>query len=423
MNSAFKSSVRQLCIPHGLVLASSGLLVSWKLRTLFAAPAGELITLTISACAFLLAWRFRSPRVLLTALLIAITERVLTWAATGNGRDSAHLITAVSVLLPLNVAVLLLVDELTFDAETLAWWSGLLLIQGLIVAVISRPEQDFLLVWLGSPLLKSISLPATVSQASLAVFIVAGLLVLFSSVTSGKPTDRGLFWAVCACFLALNTSRAVTNAYFAIAALILGVAVIQKSYLIAYHDELTGLPGRRSFNETLATLQDGFCIAMVDVDHFKQFNDTFGHAVGDQVLRMVATRLSGVEGGGKPFRYGGEEFAIVFRAKTAAEAFEHADKVRQDIERSVFAVRGPDRSKRKRKERRHRQNRRSLRQQRTGVRVTVSIGLAEPTRAVVTVEDVIQAADKALYRAKEHGRNRVAIHGLRQVGRVGRGMS
>jgi diguanylate cyclase (GGDEF)-like protein len=425
MNPAFKPSIRQLFIPHGLLLAASGLLLSWKLRTVFVFPAGELIVFAIAAGVVLLAWRFRSPRVLLAALLLVIAERVLMWTATGALRSSGHLMMAVSILLPLNIAVLLLVDELTFDIETFAWWGGFLLIQGLFVVAINRPEQDFLLVSLGSPLIKSISLPTTVSQASVAIFIVAGFAVLFVSMVSEKPTDKGLFWGVCACFLGLNATRpGVTSGYFAIAALTLGIAVIQKSYLIAYHDELTGLPGRRSFNEALATLEHEFSIAMLDIDHFKRFNDTFGHAVGDQVLRMVATRLSEVEGGGKPFRYGGEEFAIVFRGNTAEEAFEYVDKVRQDIERSVFAVRGPDRSTRKRRERRYRHNRRGLRRrQRADVHVTVSVGLAEPSRTLVTVADVVQAADKALYRAKEHGRNRVEIHGIRQVRRVGRGVS
>ncbi|MER3423211.1 MAG: GGDEF domain-containing protein, partial [Nitrospiraceae bacterium] len=80
--------------------------------------------------------------------------------------------------------------------------------------------------------------------------------------------------------------------YFAAAGLVLTLAVLQTSYAMAYHDDLTGLPGRRALNETLLKLSGRYTIAMVDVDHFKTFNDQYGHDVGDQVLRMVASHVA-----------------------------------------------------------------------------------------------------------------------------------
>jgi diguanylate cyclase (GGDEF)-like protein len=74
-----------------------------------------------------------------------------------------------------------------------------------------------------------------------------------------------------------------------------------------YIDELTGLQGRRSLNETLYNLGRKYAIAMIDVDHFKKFNDTYGHKTGDQVLKMIAYKLERISGGAKTFRYGGEE--------------------------------------------------------------------------------------------------------------------
>lgn len=71
---------------------------------------------------------------------------------------------------------------------------------------------------------------------------------------------------------------------------------------------------------------------MADVDHFKAFNDTHGHDVGDQVLRMVAAQLRRVSGGGYAYRYGGEEFTLVFPGKTAVEAMPYLETVRQAIE-------------------------------------------------------------------------------------------
>ncbi len=113
--------------------------------------------------------------------------------------------------------------------------------------------------------------------------------------------------------------------------------------MLAYFDELTGIRGRRGFNEALLSLDQQYSIAIVDIDHFKKFNDTYGHDVGDQVLCMVAARISKVDGGGQAFRCGGEEFAVIFRGVSAKDAFEHLEMLRQLIEQSVFRVRGADR--------------------------------------------------------------------------------
>ena len=76
---------------------------------------------------------------------------------------------------------------------------------------------------------------------------------------------------------------------------------------MAYHDELTGLPGRRALNEALLRVGSRYAVAMVDVDHFKHFNDAYGHEVGDQVLRMVAAQLDRGGGGGFSLHRGAPE--------------------------------------------------------------------------------------------------------------------
>ncbi len=91
-----------------------------------------------------------------------------------------------------------------------------------------------------------------------------------------------------------------SDAYVATAALILAASLIETSYVLAYHDELTGIRGRRAFNESLLSLDQQYAIAIVDIDHFKKFNDTYGHDVGDQVLCMVAKRLSQVKAMARP---------------------------------------------------------------------------------------------------------------------------
>jgi len=187
------------------------------------------------------------------------------------------------------------------------------------------------------------------------------------------------------------------------AGLILLVAVLQESYRLAFRDELTGLPSRRALDERMRALGPRYTVAMGDVDHFKKFNDTHGHDVGDQVLRLVAARLAEVGGGGRAFRYGGEEFTVLFPDTPLKDALPHLEAVRKSVEEYRMAVRGDDRPK---SQRRGSKLRGDASPDET-LSVTISIGVAEP-KASATPTEVIKAADEALYRAKQGGRNRVS---------------
>jgi diguanylate cyclase (GGDEF)-like protein len=215
-----------------------------------------------------------------------------------------------------------------------------------------------------------------------------------------------MFWSACVAGFTLMFPQKQAP-LLGVVGVALSVALIERSYRIAYFDELTGIRARRALNETFSSLQGTYSIAVVDVDHFKSFNDTYGHDVGDQVLRKVASQLARVSGGGDAFRCGGEEFVIVFKGRSAQESLSHVEKLRESIEDDVFHVRGPERSKRKREERRrfHKSGRNP---QHEAVKITVSIGLAEAPEGF-SPEQVYKAADKALYRAKQNGRNRVEV--------------
>jgi len=158
----------------------------------------------------------------------------------------------------------------------------------------------------------------------------------------------------------------------------------------AFQDELTGLPGRRALEEKLVKLSGTYALAMADVDHFKKFNDTYGHDTGDDVLRFVASNLMKVSGG-KAYRYGGEEFTIVFSGLTASEAADVLDGVRCEIAAAQLTVRKPGGRSRRGEQ----------------VSVTVSFGVAEHNSRYSTAREVLKAADKMLYKAKDNGRNRV----------------
>lgn len=184
--------------------------------------------------------------------------------------------------------------------------------------------------------------------------------------------------------------------------LFLGLFILyqQSNYQVTYKDALTGISGRRALEDYLSTLGRHYSIAMLDVDHFKKFNDTHGHDVGDQVLRMVASKIAKVEGGGKAFRYGGEEFTIVFNRKSADEIFVFAEAVRESIQNYALTLRSDDRETDKKEGKKQRGQGEPAKT----VSVTISIGLANSETGFTTAQ-VIKKADGLLYKAKESGRN------------------
>lgn len=177
-------------------------------------------------------------------------------------------------------------------------------------------------------------------------------------------------------------------------------SVIEHSFRLAYIDELTEIPGRRALVESMQDSSSVFTLAMLDVDHFKQFNDTHGHEVGDHVLRMVAARIATVGGGGSAYRYGGEEFTVVFPGKRAEDVLEELERLRNLVENSPLVLRSADRPKKKPKKPTKRKKKNP------SVNVTISIGAAT-RRSNEHWERVMKRADQALYKAKEEGRNRV----------------
>ena len=166
------------------------------------------------------------------------------------------------------------------------------------------------------------------------------------------------------------------------------------------------MPGRRALNERIKMLGGRFTIAMLDIDHFKRCNDTHGHDVGDEVLRLVASRIRRVGGGGRAYRYGGEEFCIVFPRKDLEDCIEPLEAVREEIAHYEMSLR--DRNLRPVRSRDGSRRRGATRLGSSHVAVTISAGVAERGEDFVDVEAVISAADKKLYKAKRAGRNRLA---------------
>ncbi len=359
-------------------------------------PSLRLLCAALLAASGLLAIRLHSLRAFL--IVLALAAQLAVAAFTSEAISQRLMV----LLLALDFGLVLLVEDTFFDWEAVGWWSGLLSVQWVTFLIASRWAPSFM-VDIARP---SFDLGFTrIGLVEVGLGLVLMMLFLRFAL-SLDAVAAGMVWSLAA--LAAGLRTVANDAHLALAVFAMGIAVVERSHCIAYHDELTGLPGRCAFNEALAGLGDRFSIAVVDVDHFKKFNDTFGHDTGDQVLRKVARHLADVGGGGTAFRCGGEEFAIVFARHSADESATHVEGLRYAIEQDVFVARGPARSNRERGDRRETSTRRK---QPTPVvtRVTVSIGLAECTQRMRTAEEVLLAADKALYQAKHNGRNRVEV--------------
>lgn len=384
--------------PGGILVAAAWALEHEPVVRDAAAPYLAYVAVGALSTAILLCWYHDQSRLLSAAVAAAVAVATLEQGPESAG--DAKLI--VIVLLPLTFVLVAALHE-----------NGVLTFSGLAkLASAAIPILAYLTIFdrnqrIGSALLQQ-SGTATWPVAVYLSFATAAVILLGFAVQRGSEVERGLFWTLAALFLAVEgmAGPRALLLYSGAAGLVLVLAALEHGYNIAYRDELTGLLGRRAFNTMMGQLGRTYAIAMCDVDRFKNFNDTYGHDAGDQVLRMVSAKLSQVGGGGRVFRYGGEEFLVVFPGRSAAEAAPFAEAVRTAVADARFVLRGPDRPASSRYRRRGAD---PSSHQRPSVGITISIGLAERSRRHSTPELVVDAADAALYRAKEAGRNCVRI--------------
>jgi diguanylate cyclase (GGDEF)-like protein len=226
----------------------------------------------------------------------------------------------------------------------------------------------------------------------------AALVGLARWIRGGAPFDLVYAMALLASGGLLLGPESLRPGWLAMAAAVILLGALWAARRVAYVDALTGLPNRRAFDERMQRLAGQAAVAMIDVDHFKRFNDRHGHEAGDRALRVVARQVRRVRGG-SAFRYGGEEFAVLFEGRSVAEAEAALEQVREAVEQARVRL-GPGRSA----------GAQAVRRGQGGeLRVTVSMGLALRDGRRRSAFDVLKDADRALYRSKQAGRNRVTL--------------
>jgi len=176
-------------------------------------------------------------------------------------------------------------------------------------------------------------------------------------------------------------------------------SLLQISHKMAFLDELTNIPGRRALMTELKQIDaEEYSLAMIDIDHFKRLNDTYGHEVGDQALRTIAATLSQHIHTGTLYRYGGEEFILLFPRKQLDDILDEMESTRVLVSNSDFFLR-PKTSQKKQANQPYM----------ASVHITVSCGAAQK-QPLQTYDEVINLADQALYKAKQTGRNKTVYN-------------
>ncbi len=404
MNALLKSLMAPLLL---LVLA-------WQLLSrieVIAEAYQSLFVLTpyiLMAFGLILAHQFNRSRTFAALLALGISY----WAIQSFMQASLTLnlpffaFSAVSVLLPLAVLILLIAPERGLWNRfglPLAMTAPLCAFAAYLLFTLNPDFQHPMAAYFAVK-------PMAGYVLSLGASVLFGLVFMVGAALAIKrPYDieMALLFVLLVVFFALAWLHRpfISTVMISAAIVSLVIDVIRSSYSMAYRDDLTGLLGRRALNEKMRGLGKKYAIAMLDVDHFKKFNDTHGHDVGDDVLKMVAAQIGKVEGGGIPYRYGGEEFAVIFPRKELEQCLPHLEAVRLGIEHYKISLRD---KKNRPKDKQAGTQRRSKQSAPKQVSVTISIGLAERNAHAEEPETVIKAADKALYKSKQNGRNCVS---------------
>ena len=384
----------------------------WLTNNIVIVPTDYLSLLALAPYGLLLAivflcYQFNQLRCVLVALLLAgayaLVQSVLQQPLLDYASVSSFVL--VSALLPVLLMLTSWLPERGFGGSYSLLYAVLLSLP-MAAALYLQSRPELLGPWLAYTPIRGWA-HSILPPLLIAIYGVALLHQLIRLWTLQQPLDAALSGVILALVLSfvLFDRSYISACLFSAAMLMLIWSVLKRSHDMAYLDELTGLPGRRALNEALKSCGRRYVLAMMDVDHFKKFNDLYGHDVGDEVLQMVAARIGTVTGGGHAYRYGGEEFTVLFKGAELAECVPHLEAVRAKIGAYRMSLREIDSRPSDAKEGRRRRGKAAQHQE---VSVTISIGVAARCSTHNSSEQVIKAADKALYQAKKSGRNRLA---------------
>ncbi|OKP92761.1 GGDEF domain-containing protein [Paenibacillus sp. P32E] len=370
--------------------------------------AASLSPYVIFGVGAILSWKFNRSREFYILIILAVCLASTTYLPEipGMAVRKEDIYSIICLVIPLNIALFSFFKE-----------RGIISLWGSLRIALILAECLFLFWQMKSGDSKWLNLLNTdvvpvnlhdvtpIPQLSVIAFVVTLAILLVRLIVYRSSSQEISFISVLlAMFYVLDQSSSplLYSIFFAVSGVVLILSIIQDSYSMAFSDELTGLPSRRALKQDMMKLGFNYTIAMLDIDFFKKFNDTYGHDTGDEVLKLVASTLQDVTGGGRAFRYGGEEFTILFPGKNINDVLPHLEELRDKISKRAFTLRAKGRSKSKSKKRSA--STKATKQ----IYITVSIGVSQKNEKYKTTESVMKSADTALYRAKKKGRNCVS---------------
>lgn len=360
-------------------------------------PVLELLPYVLGVTALILGYHFNRSLVLFSAFIY-----LMMYAFLGFSRPYVYqttILSSLGMLLSFNIMLLCYYVE----RGILSVWGvsrGIFIVAqaGVFIWLVRTGYKPWL-EWMDYNFIPEVTIQVFFyKQIASLTILVSVLLMLISFLKRANPFRQSLLISMLLVLYATTLSPLKDMQYISVlvsfAMLLMLLTLFSESYRMAFIDELTELPGRRALNETLDALGGKYVIAMLDVDHFKKFNDTYGHDAGDEVLRLLGSKLKKVTGGGKPFRYGGEEFTVVFPGMEIEDVDIHLEQLRASVAHKKFILRQKHGGAKKAHD--------------DGVEVTISIGYAAPDGDAKNPNAVIKKSDEALYRAKKKGRNCVS---------------
>ena len=305
----------------------------------------------------LLGWKINQTRIFWSTLLFLAFYHCLLHqnllASTETGRF--HALQLLSVAFPLALGVIYTVKESRL-------WSDLSLARMLValfpflffICLINLAPDIYqkLLFWNSSPLPDQNYLLPNLCWIAAGFFVLVIFFLPGSKVNSFLIATGIVLLPFFFCVQGNLNPTVVSTPDFKTFLIILSFSAITAILLHSilrmywqkvYVDPLTAIPNRQALDERLHTLSNSFALGMVDIDHFKKFNDTYGHLEGDNVLRMVAQLLKETLGD-RVYRYGGEEFCVIFEGLESGDAMESLEKMRSTMEDRKFYLRGPRKS-------------------------------------------------------------------------------
>lgn len=318
-----------------------------------------------------------------------------------NRLDQKAFINGISLVIPIAFILLAVVEERGITTKH-GLIKGLVLIVLVLIVLVDAGSKNSFIAKLKTSgfFFGNADNIQSIPRISVFLFVLCLCVMLISYLKKSATMDMAFTGVAMESFIILHFTGYpnVLSIFYSAAFLTFIIALFDASYSLAYRDTLTGLLSRRAMEQEVLRIGSKYAIAILDLDHFKRVNDIYGHKVGDDVLRMVAAMIEKNISGGKAFRYGGEEFVVIYPKKSAKDIVAQLDKLRMSIEKRPLILRSENRPKKKPKRKIHSTSRGK-------VWITVSIGIAEKKEGTTSALEVIEAADKALYRAKKNGRN------------------